>query len=189
MTATSSSPSAGWLYAIANLPETTSHPCFRDPRHRDGHGRRDPRCAVARLAAVPGGCPANSRSRGVGDAKSGQAPLVAISGPASSTTASGRDGTSRGPAFARCGSARPPPLPARVHMQSGADRRLDVDAGRDRNARQGIIRSHRPWQSVCRGSDTRVDCVVVTVGDHRTVCSPQPAAADRRSSARGAALP
>ena len=32
----------------------------------------------------------------------------------------------------------------------------------------------------------RVGCVVVTVGDHRTVCSPQPAAAHRRPSARGA---
>jgi hypothetical protein len=31
--------------------------------------------------------------------------------------------------------------------------------------------------------------VVVTVGDHRTVCSPQPAAADRRPPARGAAPP
>jgi hypothetical protein len=28
-------------------------------------------------------------------------------------------------------------------------------------------------------SDSQVDCVVVTVGDHRTVCSPQPAAAER----------
>ena len=31
--------------------------------------------------------------------------------------------------------------------------------------------------------------LVVTVGDHRTVCSPQPAAADRRPPARGAAPP
>jgi hypothetical protein len=30
--------------------------------------------------------------------------------------------------------------------------------------------------------------LVVTVGDHRTVCSPQPAAADRRPPARGASL-
>ncbi len=36
----------------------------------------------------------------------------------------------------------------------------------------------------CHGSDSRVDCVVVTVGDHRAVCSPQPAAADRRPPAR-----
>ena len=42
---------------------------------------------------------------------------------------------------------------------------------------------------LCHGFDSQVDCVVVTVGDHRTVCSPQPAAADRRPPARGAALP
>ena len=33
------------------------------------------------------------------------------------------------------------------------------------------------------GSDSRVDCAVVTVGDHRDVCSPQPAAADSRPPA------
>ena len=34
-----------------------------------------------------------------------------------------------------------------VHMQSGADRRLDVDAARDRNARAAIVRSLRPtWR-------------------------------------------
>jgi hypothetical protein len=42
---------------------------------------------------------------------------------------------------------------------------------------------------VRHGSDSRVDCVVVTVSDHRTVCSPQPAAADRRPPARGVAPP
>ena len=39
---------------------------------------------------------------------------------------------------------------------------------------------------LCHGSDSHVDCVVVTVGDHRTVCSPQPAAAERRPPSRGA---
>ena len=47
----------------------------------------------------------------------------------------------------------------------------------------------RPHNAFAHGSDGRVDCVVVTVGDHRTVCSPQPAAADRRPPARGAAPP
>jgi len=43
--------------------------------------------------------------------------------------------------------------------------------------------------SLCHGSDSHVDCVVVTVGDHRTVCSPQPAAAERRPPSRGARFP
>ena len=42
---------------------------------------------------------------------------------------------------------------------------------------------------LCHGSDSRVDCVVVTVGDHRAVCSLQPAAADRRPRIRGVAAP
>ena len=42
---------------------------------------------------------------------------------------------------------------------------------------------------LCHGSDSRVDPVAVTAGDHRTVCSPQPAAADRRPRIRGVAPP
>jgi len=43
------------------------------------------------------------------------------------------------------------------------------------------FRSARPPRALaqCHGSDTHVDCVVVAVGDHRTVCPPQPAAAER----------
>ena len=43
---------------------------------------------------------------------------------------------------------------------------------------------------LCHGSDSRADPpVAVTAGDHRTVCSPQPAAADRRPRIRGVAPP
>ena len=48
----------------------------------------------------------------------------------------------------------------------------------------------RPVLLERHGSDGRADPpVVVTAGDHRTVCSQQPAAADRRPPARGAAPP
>jgi hypothetical protein len=46
------------------------------------------------------------------------------------------------------------------------------------------------WRLLVRhGSDSRVDCVVVTVGDRRAVCSSQPAAADRRPRIRGVVPP
>ena len=41
---------------------------------------------------------------------------------------------------------------------------------------------------VRHGSDGRAECEVVTVGDHGTVSSPQPAAAERRPRIRGVAL-
>jgi hypothetical protein len=41
----------------------------------------------------------------------------------------------------------------------------------------------------CHGSDSHADPLAVTAGDHRTVCSPQPAAADRRPRIRGVAAP
>jgi hypothetical protein len=53
----------------------------------------------------------------------------------------------------------------------------------------GLLSRHRRQRFLCHGSDSRVDCAVMTVGDHRTMCSPQPAAAERRPPARGAALP
>jgi hypothetical protein len=43
--------------------------------------------------------------------------------------------------FARCGFSSSATPAARVHMQSGVDRRLDVDAARDRNAREALARA------------------------------------------------
>ncbi len=44
-------------------------------------------------------------------------------------------------------------------------------------------------RSLCHGCDSRRPPVAVTAGDHRTLCSPQPAAADRRPRIRGVAPP
>ena len=54
---------------------------------------------------------------------------------------------------------------------------------------KGVVTSGAARRAQCHGSDSRVDRVAVTVGDHRAVCSPQPAAADRRPRIRGVAPP
>jgi hypothetical protein len=52
-----------------------------------------------------------------------------------------------------------------------------------------IIRRRKVALSQCHGSDSRVDCVVVTAGDPGIVGSVQPAAADGRPRIRGVAPP
>ena len=76
-----------------------------------------------------------------------------------------------------------------VGLELGSDDGLDgtigFDGRRSRDASRADYRFDQPparfpRDRFARGSDSRADPVPVTVGDHRTVCSPQPAAADRR---------
>ena len=70
------------------------------------------------------------------------------------------------------------------------DARVATEAGRCLDVPVALLvppRSRRSLRPRLRWS--RRPPVVVTAGDHRTVCCPQPAAADRRPPARGVAPP
>ena len=67
---------------------------------------------------------------------------------------------------------------------SGAASKLAIAS-----ATRGSRAPATPDERFAHACDSRVECVLVTVGDHRAVCSPQPAAADRRPRIRGVAPP
>jgi hypothetical protein len=92
-----------------------------------------------------------------------------------------------------CTDADPAPSASALGLTGSAPAVREASADHldaaPRRSPRGIVRSAATGRALCHGSDSQVDCVVATVGDHRTVCSPQPAAADRRPPPRGARFP
>ena len=60
----------------------------------------------------------------------------------------------------------------RVRPNSAVRLPLTAPPARRSHCRRAIVPTAASRRCLCHGSDSRIDCVVVTVGDHRAVCSP-----------------
>ena len=100
----------------------------------------------------------------------------------------GRRGDGR-PASSRRDRQALPRTPARTARLQRPPSSSESPVPHCRLRPRGVVRSAARGRALCDRCDSRATPAAVTAGDHRTVCSPQPAAADRRPRIRGVALP